>query len=124
MKKLVAFVLMVVLVFSLVGCQKATHGSDIYTFPETPEEIKCMVYSGGVEKEAVINDVVLDWFYDLKLTPCEQPEDVEGAAAYSFEIDDETAFTYQDRGNKEAYIIHNDDWYKVANPSIPPLLIE
>lgn len=124
MKKYIVFVLMAIFAFSLVGCQETTHGLDIYTFPEAPKEIKCMVYSGGVEKETVINDVVMDWFYDLNLTPCEQPEDVEGAEAYSFVVDYETAFIYQDRGNNEAYVISNAQWYKVTNPSTPPLLIE
>ena len=97
---------------------------DVCTFPEESDEIKCQVYSGGTEKEYAINDDVIEWFNGLKLNACEQPEDVEGAEAYSFEINSEMVVTYQDRGNNEAYLICHGKWYKVMNPSTPPLDIE
>lgn len=124
MKKLLVFAAVAMLTLSLTACQKTVSGLDVCTFPEESDEIKCQVYSGGTEKEYVINNDVVEWFNDLKLNICEQPEDVEGVEAYSFEISSEKVVTYQDRGNNEAYVIYNGDWYKVANPSTPPLDIE
>lgn len=124
MKKPFVFVFVAMLALSLAACQKTVNGSDVCTFPEASEEIKCQLYSGGMEKEYAINDDVIEWFYGLKLNACEQPEDVEGAEAYSFEVNSEMVVTYQDRGSDEAYIIYNGNWYNVMNPSTPPLGIE
>lgn len=124
MKKLLIFVFMAMLTLSLAACQKPLNGSDVCTFPETSEEIKCQVYSSGTETEYAINDGVVAWFNGLKLNACEQPEDVEGAEAYSFVVNFEMAVIYQDRGGDEAYVVCNGNWYKVANPSTPPLDIE
>ena len=63
---------------------------------------------------------VISWFYDLKLTACDEPEAVEGGESYTFKVDGEDAFTYEDRGS-EAYIIINGAYYKVSNPSPPPI---
>lgn len=124
MKKLLIFAFVAMLTLSLAACQKTVNGSDVCTFPETSEEIKCQVYSGGTETEYAINDDVIEWYYSLKLNACEQPEDVEGAEAYSFEVNSEMVVIYQDRGSDEAYVIYNGNWYRVINPSTPPLDIE
>lgn len=64
---------------------------------------------------------VIEWFYNLELTACEKPEDVEGGEYYSFKINGETVFGYEGRGGDEAYIIVSNTWYKVKNPSVPPI---
>lgn len=124
MKKLLIFAFLAMLTLSLASCSKTVNGSDVCTFPKVSEEVKCQVYSGGAEKEYVINDDVVAWFNGLKLNACEQPDDVEGAEAYSFEVNSELVVIYQDRGSDEAYVVCNGNWYKVANPSTPPLDIE
>lgn len=124
MKKLLIFAFVAMLTLSLAACSKTVNGSDVCTFPEVSEEIKCQVYSGGTETEYVINDDVIEWYYNLKLNACDQPEDVDGAEAYSFEVNSEMFVIYQDRGSNEAYVICNGNWYKVMNPSTPPLDIE
>lgn len=124
MKKLLVFAVVAMLTLSLTACQKTVSGLDVCTFPEESDEIKCQVYSGGTEKEYVINADVIEWYYNLKLNARDQPEDVDGAEAYSFEVNSEMVITYQSRGSDEAYIIRNGNWYKVTNPSTPPLDIE
>ena len=131
MKKIISIVLIWVCVLGLVGCQKAVRGSEVYSFPEPTTQITGIFYSQGAEKEFVIGPdeydpkdlsvmPVIEWFYGLELNPCEQPEDVEGAESYSFEVKGDLVFSYQDRGN-EAYIIVSDTWYRVKNPSVPPI---
>lgn len=103
MKKLIALVLTLVCVIGLVGCgQKAVSGSEEYD----PNDLS--------------TNSIIKWFYDLKLTACDKPETVEGSESYAFQVKGENAFTYEDRGS-EAYIIIGGNYYKVSNPSTPPI---
>ena len=131
MKKLIAFVFAWVCVLSLAGCQKTISASEVYSFPEPTTLITGSFYSQGQETAFQIgsedydpNDLstnsVIHWFYDLKLTACDEPEAVEGAECYDFYVKGEHAFTYEDR-NREAYIVINSNYYKVNNPSAPPI---
>ena len=132
MKKLLALVLVLVCVLGLVGCgQKAVSGSEVYSFPEPTTMITGSFYSQGQETAFEIgseeydpNDLstnsIIKWFYDLKLTACDKPEAVEGSESYDFNVKGESAFTYEDRGS-EAYIIIGGNYYKVSNPSTPPI---
>lgn len=131
MKKLMALVLALVCVLSLVGCQNAIKGSEVYSFPEPTMLITGTLYSQGQETTFEIgsedydpNDLstipVISWFYDLELTACDKPEAVEGAESYDFYVEGESAFTYEDRGS-EAYIIIDSTYYAVKNPSKPPI---
>ena len=63
---------------------------------------------------------VIKWFYDLKLTNCDKPETVEGSEGYTFYVNGENAFFYENRGS-EAYIFIDGNYYKVSNPSDPPI---
>ena len=115
MKKLITLVLALVCVLGLVGCnQKAVSASEVYSFPEPTTMITVSFYSQGEEtafeigsEEYDSNDLsttpVINWFYDLKLTACDEPEAVEGSESYEFYVKGESAFTYEDRGS-EAYI--------------------
>ena len=117
MKKLITLVLALVCVLGLVGCnQKAVSASEVYSFPEPTTMITVSFYSQGEEtafeigsEEYDSNDLsttpVINWFYDLKLTACDEPEAVEGLESYEFYVKGESAFTYEDRGS-EAYISH------------------
>lgn len=119
MKKLITLVLALVCVLGLVGCnQKAVSASEVYSFPEPTTMITVSFYSQGEEtafeigsEEYDSNDLsttpVINWFYDLKLTACDEPEAVEGSESYEFYVKGESAFTYEDRGS-EAYIIVAD----------------
>ena len=131
MKKLIVLVLALAFVLSLVGCHNMLKGSELYSFPEPTTKITGYVYSQGQETTFEIgsenyasNDLsatsVIAWFYDLELTACDEPEEVEGAESYDFNIKGEHAFTYEDRGS-EAYIIIDSNYYKVSNPSTPPI---
>ena len=132
MKKLITLVLALVCVLGLVGCnQKAVSASEVYSFPEPTTMITGSFYSQGEEtafeigsEEYDSNDLsttpVINWFYDLKLTACDEPEAVEGSESYEFYVKGESAFTYEDRGS-EAYIIIGGSYSKVSNPSAPPI---
>ena len=63
---------------------------------------------------------MIKWFYDLKLIACDKLEEVEGEESYHFNVKGENAFTYEDR-DSEAYIIIGGNYYKVSNPSAPPI---
>lgn len=111
MKKLITLVLALVCVLGLVGCnQKAVSASEVYSFPEPTTMITVSFYSQGEEtafeigsEEYDSNDLsttpVINWFYDLKLTACDEPEAVEGSESYEFYVKGESAFTYEDIGN-------------------------
>ena len=106
MKKLITLVLALVCVLGLVGCnQKAVSASEVYSFPEPTTMITVSFYSQGEEtafeigsEEYDSNDLsttpVINWFYDLKLTACDEPEAVEGSESYEFYVKGESAFTY------------------------------
>lgn len=131
MKKLTAFIFTLVCVLVFAGCQKAVSGAEVYSFPEPTTRITGIFYSQGQETAFEIgseeynpNDLsttaVIQWFYGLKLTACDKPETVEGSESYSFYVDGEGAFSYEDRGS-EAYIIIGGNYYKVSNPTAPPI---
>lgn len=132
MRKLITLVVALVCVLGLVGCsQKVVSGSALYSFPESTTMITGVFYSQGQETAFEIgseeydpNDLsaapVINWFYDLKLTACDEPEEVEGSESYDFYVKGENVFTYEDRGS-EAYIIIGGSYYKVSNPSAPPI---
>ena len=131
MKKSIAFILIFVCILGLVGCQKTIQASEVYSFPEPTTQITGAFYSQGQETMFEIgsetydpNDLstlpVISWFYDLELTACDEPEAAEGAESYTFQVQGEDAFTYEDRGS-EVYIIINSNYYEVNNPSTPPI---
>lgn len=111
MKKLITLVLALVCVLGLVGCnQKAVSASEVYSFPEPTTMITVSFYSQGEEtafeigsEEYDSNDLsttpVINWFYDLKLTACDEPEAVEGSESYEFYVKGESAFTYDQLQN-------------------------
>ena len=126
-----ALVLAIIALLGLVGCQKSVRGGDVYSFPEPTRQITGIIYSQGQENTFKIgpdhfdpDDLsvlpVVKWFHSLKLKACAKPDVVEGSVSYSFHVNDEEVFTYEDRGNK-AYIIIEGNCYKVSNPSVPPI---
>ena len=129
MKKLITLVLEFVCILGLVSCQKTTSGKDVYSFPENTTMITGSFYSQGKEtafevgserydpNDSSIADII-KWFYDLELTPCDEPEPVEGAESYIFFVKGKNVFSYEDRGS-EAYIIIDGNYYKISNPSTP-----
>ena len=132
MKRMLTIILTMTCVLVLAGCsQKAVSGSEVYSFPEPTTMITGSFYSQGQETAFEIgseeydpNDLstasVIEWFYGLKLTACDTPETVEGSEGYTFYVNGENAFSYEDRGS-EAYIIIGGNYYKVSNPSAPPI---
>lgn len=133
MRKIWVAVVLISCVIWLAGCQKTIPGADVYAFPEPTTQINGFFYSQGAEymfsvgsEEYLANDMsvipVMEWFYGLEMTACEVPENVEGGESYTFYVNGEYAFSYQDRGN-EGYIIISDTWYKVKHPSAPPVAV-
>ena len=133
MKKCIAVIISVISMLCLAGCQKTIQGSEVYTFPEPTIQVTGTFYSAGMVTEFVIGSdkydpddlstlPVLEWFYRLEMTACENPEDAEGGEVYVFYVNDENVFDYVDRG-KEVYVIASGAWYRVKNPSKPPIEI-
>lgn len=134
MRKYMTLVFSLICVLGLAGCQKKVSGSELYSFPEPTVLITGVFYSQGQETEFEIGSEeydpedmstipVISWFYGLELTACDEPEAVAGAEAYEFNVGGSEAFTYEDRGS-EAYIIINGDYYKVSDPSSPPVSLD
>lgn len=130
MKKITAVLLILLCFTSLAGCS-STSSKDVYSFPEPTKEIRVVKASEGEETEFVIGSEnydakdlsvipVMEWFYGLDLKECERPESVEGSECYTFTVDGQSAFTYENRGDK-AHIIVDSKWYEVKNPSVPPI---
>lgn len=130
MKKITAVLLILLCFTALAGCG-GTSSKDVYYFPEPTKEIRVVKASEGIETELVIGSEnydaedlsvmpVMEWFYGLELKECERPESVEGSESYTFTVDGQSAFTYENRGDK-AYIIADSKWYEVKNPSVPPI---
>lgn len=118
-------------VLCLAGCKKTIDGSELYAFPEPTMLITGTVCSQGEETAFEIGSKdydpkdlstapVIAWFYDLEVTACDEPEAVEGAESYTFLVEGEYAFTYENRGG-EAYLITGGHYYEVRNPSAPPI---
>lgn len=130
MKKITAVLLILMCFTALAGCG-GTSSKDVYSFPEPTKEIKVVKASEGIETELVIGSEnydakdlsvvpVMEWFYGLELKECERPENVEGSESYTFTVDGQSAFIYENRGDK-AHIIADSKWYEVKNPSVPPI---
>lgn len=131
MKRFMVFIFASICVLNLVGCQKTIRGSELYSFPEPTMQITATFYSQGQETVYEIGSEnydpddlsvipLISWFYDLELTACDKPEAAEGAESYTFQVDEKEAFTYEERGS-EAYLIMDNNCYRVNNPSTPPL---
>lgn len=65
---------------------------------------------------------IVDWFYDLGLEVCEEPEHRDGVnESYDFIINGKEVFTYNCYGENSGHVRIGDRWYKVNNNSRPPL---
>lgn len=126
MKRYMVLIMILVCISGMIDCGKPVSGAAVYSFPESVEQIKVSIYSQGRESEFVIEAddtamlAVTEWYDGLRLIPCDRPEDVEGAVHYSFAVNYEMAFGYEDRGNR-AYITVSDAWYEVKIPSASPI---
>ena len=131
MKKLVGLIAALACILGMTGCQKAVDASTVYEFPEPTIQIEGSFCSQGIERTFVIGpeeydpdyvytEPVIGWFNGLELRECEEPQPAEGEDRYDFSPDGRPGFTYVDRWS-EAFLIVDDKWYKVTNPSDPPL---
>lgn len=122
MKRCFALLIALSCGLALIGCQGAISNSDVYSFPEPMTQISGTVFSSGGEAPFEVGaESAKEWFYGLKLTVCDKPEDVEGAKSYCFFMNEEEVFCYEDRGGSTAYIIVGGNYYDVSNPSVPPI---
>ena len=131
MKKWIALAFMLGCVLTLAGCQKTVCASQVYAFPEPTtlitgsfnsqgQETAFEIGSEAYDPEDLSTNSIIKWFYDLQLTACEAPEAAEGAERYDFYVKGEHAFSYEDRGS-EAYIVIASSYYRVKDPSAPPI---
>lgn len=123
MKKLHTLIIALFCLLTLVGCQKTTTGAKLYSFPDTAELTGTLYSQGkatGFELSLEDSRSVVQWFDSLELTPCNEPEPVEGAECYDFDVDGNTAFTYENRG-REAYIIIGSKYYQLKETTTPPI---
>ena len=134
MKKAVMWIAALVCIGGMSGCRKTVDASAVYGFPEPTIQVTVSLWSQGTERTAVIGPEAYDpdnpyelpvigWFYGLELQECEEPEPVEGEERYAFSPDGRPGFDYVDRGS-EAFVVADDEWYQVTNPSDPPLAWE
>ena len=131
MKKLVGLIAALACIWGMTGCQKTVPASSVYEFPEPTTQIEGSFCSQGIQRTFVVGPEeydpdyvytvpVIGWFYGLELQECQEPQSAEGEDCYDFSPDGRPGFTYVDRGS-EAFLIVDDKWYKVTNPSDPPL---
>ena len=131
MKTLVALIAALACIWGMTGCQQTVDASTVYAFPEPTIQIKGSFFSQGIEQTFVIGAEeydpdnphtlpVIGWFSGLELRECEEPEPAEGEEHYYISPDGRPGFTYVDRGS-EAFLIVDNKWYEVTNPSDPPL---
>lgn len=134
MKKVVMWIAALACIGGMTGCQKTVDASAVYGFPEPTIQVTVSLWAQGTERTVVIGPEAYDpdnayglpvigWFYGLELRECEEPEPVEGEAHYAFSPDGRPGFDYVDRGS-EAFVVVDDKWYQVTNPSDPPLAWE
>ena len=136
MKKLIALVLALVCVLGLIGCGNSTQNSEnkqIITLPSEVKEVEVSGYYNG----SVINagdfiienfDEFAEWFSQLSLEhrtfeEGKNPGEMyAGGNSYTFDINDGAlTFTYAVGGSPvTAYIIYDEEWYEVLNPSELP----
>lgn len=134
MKKLIGLIATLACILGMTGCQKTVSASSVYEFPEPTIQIEGSFCSQGIQRTFVIGPEeydpdcvsavpVIGWLNGLELRECEKPQPAEGEESYCFSPDGRPGFTYVDRGS-EAFLIVDDKWYKVTNPSDPPLAWE
>ena len=136
MKNLIALVLALVCVLGLIGCGNSTQNSEnkqIITLPSEVKEVEVSGYYNG----SVINagdfiienfDEFAEWFSQLSLEhrtfeEGKNPGEMyAGGNSYTFDINDGAlTFTYAVGGSPvTAYIIYDEEWYEVLNPSELP----
>ena len=143
MKKLTALILIELFTITFVGCKSnIPHTSkpdiasnekceEVYSFPEPTPQIKVTYFFHGTETTFTIgpdiynpNDFstvpIAEWFYELNLTACKKPENLIELEYYDFIIGEKPEFRYEIQ-DKQAFIVVNDQWYEVSNPSNPPI---
>lgn len=126
MKRFLTILLVSAFLITVLGrCQKTVSSAETYSFPEPTTELTVTLYSQGQETTQNIADAdtinsVISWFYSLKLTPSEPPQEAEGGTSYDFIVNGEPAFTYLDYGSSVYLVVEGCFSYQVKNPLTPP----
>ena len=132
MKKFILFEVLALSVVLLSGCGQGK-GKPIISFPDDVKTA-CVTYyscspdtSRELSQEEIIT--IKDWAAALDLEHKtfdkeETPNKVyTGGETFAFNVNDgELNFSYASIDND--YIVMNDEWYLVLNPSFPPIEIE
>ena len=91
-------------VLCLAGCKKTIGGSELYAFRTNHalwnsstvcsqgEETAFEIGSKDYDPKDLSTAPVIAWFYNLEVTACDEPEAVEGAESYTFQVEGEYAF--------------------------------
>lgn len=134
MKKIISLSLALIMVLALAGCSNTITINDLLDMPEPAYPIKVVdhglseakkFYIGSEEYEAddISRKTVLEWISSLKLKETklyegEHLSESYGWSNYEFFVADKLAFSYADFG-EEGYVIIDEIWYEVQNPSLP-----
>lgn len=135
MKKETAFLTVIIMMFSLAGCngsQDGSHSPIAAWFEKDIPKIKIVHYTGGSTVEWTVEneqaDLLRNWASELE---CEllafeegqSPGDSDGGEVYTFSPaeDGHPDFSYVINGTDNCYLSADGNWYSVSNPSNPPL---
>ena len=117
--------------FVLAGCGKGNQSGEqlVALIPEEVTEITVTHILSGKETEYTIEGAKLDelklWASNLSMKhkvykDGSTPGDVDGGEVYGFNMEDNyTEFSYIINGEKDCYILIDDKWYVISNPTDP-----
>ena len=69
----------------------------------------------------MIDQPILNWFYELELKACEKPDNITENEYYDFVVDGKFGSFRYEVQDEQAFIIVRKQWYEVKNPSTPPV---
>lgn len=124
MKKLISSILVVLCVLTLSSCSKPKFSIDLTNV----EKLDLIHIIGGQEYEIIIeNDElnnVIEWIEKLEtkhksFEKGKSPGDAAGQEVFEFASNGKHLFSYVKWGEDEGFILYDDEWYVVNNPSDP-----
>lgn len=123
MKKLIALTLALVCVLSLFGCQ-ADKPTTVSIKDNTTTVTVTHFHAAKEDKWNVEGEelnTIREWVDSLTYAEVEQPDVADGAQEYRFKATD-NEFSYIINGENEHYLVVEDKWLAVSNPSHPPVV--
>ena len=135
MKRLIAFVLLLLFVLALAGCnQKPGPGRPVAAYIDdsiTTVDITHYISGESTQWTAEGQDVeaLRDWASKLEYELLEfeegqSPGDSDGGEVYDFALSEGgySDFSYVINGSEDCYLLIEGYWFSVKNPSNPPVI--